>query len=188
MGPSPAKVESGPPKIIEAAVELVLPPACRESVVGDLCERYTSPGRYLREAALTVPLVILSRILRTTDAALLFLEACALFLSFVAAARFYNDGIFFGQQNVYLRMAPPVVLALVGLVLVDAYAPAAKRMIMGPAAAFCAIWLQFSVMSRNADWTLPIEVVLSGSLGGVLMVAGLRALFTGGDSRTSGAG
>jgi hypothetical protein len=181
-------MESGPPKIIEAAVEVLLPPACRESVLGDLCERYSSAPRYLREAAVTVPLVIVSRIRRTTDAGLLLLEAFALYLSFVTPARFLNAATFLTGHNAYLRLALPALMALVAVVLTDAYAATEKRMVKAPAAAFCAMWLQFALTRANADWTVPREVMLFGSYAGALMLVGLRALFAWGNNRTTGAG
>ena len=58
---------SGPPKTFEALVAVVIPPACREEVLGDLHERYRSTRRYGLDVASTVPLVILSRIQRTAD-------------------------------------------------------------------------------------------------------------------------
>ena len=186
MGPPPPKMEPSPPKIIEAAVELLLPPACRESVLGDLCESYTSPIRYLRDAILTVPLVIVSRIRRTTDAGLLLLEAFALYLCFATPARFLNGRVFLNQHNAYVRLALPVLIALLALVLADAYTSTEKRMIKTPAAAFCAIWLQFAVTSTS--WAVPLRLMLFGSYAGVLMVAGLRAVFAQGNNRTTGAG
>jgi hypothetical protein len=43
-------MEAGPPKVIEAVVRTLVPPASREHVLGDLRERYVSPGRYVIDA------------------------------------------------------------------------------------------------------------------------------------------
>jgi hypothetical protein len=57
----------GPSKIVEAIVAALVPPACREEVLGDLHERFKSPLQYFFEAVCTVQLVILSRMRRTAD-------------------------------------------------------------------------------------------------------------------------
>jgi hypothetical protein len=75
----------GPPKTFEALVAVVILPACREEVLGDLDERYRSPGQYGLDAARTVPLVILSRIQRTADSQALEIQAFACYLSFLFA-------------------------------------------------------------------------------------------------------
>jgi hypothetical protein len=181
-------MEPGPPKIVEAVLAILLPPPCRESVLGDLHERFVSRRRYVRDAVLTVPLVILSQVRRATDAALLLLEAMALYLSFCVSARFYNRGIFLEAPNVYLRVAFPVLAALVALMLADVYAPAEKRAVKGPAAAFSAIWLQFVMTAGRADWEVPVQVVLFASCAGIGTAVGLRALFARGNNRTTGAG
>ena len=69
---------SAPPRVMEAVVGFLLPPACREHVLGDLHERYTSPRQYLVDALLAVPLVIASRIRRTTDPDVFLMEALGL--------------------------------------------------------------------------------------------------------------
>ena len=187
MGAPPPKVEPFPPKVIESVVEVLLPPACRESVLGDLHERYASPRQYARDAALALPLVIWSRVRRTTDAGLLLLEAFALYLSFVAIARLANGAAFLQQPNAYLRLALPVVAALLSLVLADAYGPADERFFKRPAAAFAAMWLAFAFAAPKPDWALPARVMLHASYAGALMVFALRALFASGDNRTTGA-
>src|SRR5579862_5814626 len=69
------EMEPGPSKVIEAIVSLLLPPACREEVLGDMRERNESTGGFLREAISTVPCVIYSRVRRTTDAVVVLMEA-----------------------------------------------------------------------------------------------------------------
>jgi hypothetical protein len=81
---------AGPPKRLEKAVGLLLPPACREEVLGDLFEKYTGPGQYIIVAFCVVPFVILSRIRRTTDACLLLTEALLIYGSYLAA-EWYAD-------------------------------------------------------------------------------------------------
>jgi hypothetical protein len=188
MGAEPPKVAPRPPRAIEFLAGIVLPPACRESVLGDLHERYTSPAQYIRDAISVVPWVIASRIARTTDPRLLLLEAFALYLAFATSARLAAGPKFLDQWNAYLRLALPVVAALAATVLVDAYASAEKRLFYGPASIFGALWLQFVSTAATSDWGLPSQVRLYGSVLGVLLVAALRALFLPGDHRTTGAG
>jgi len=41
---------------------MLIPQTCREHVLGDLSERYTSLHRYMMEALDTIPLVVLSQL------------------------------------------------------------------------------------------------------------------------------
>ncbi|HEV3039193.1 MAG TPA: serine hydrolase [Candidatus Angelobacter sp.] len=57
-------MRSRPSKTAETIVAVFVPPTCREEVLGDLHERYRSPGQYALDAMRTVPLVIYSRTIR----------------------------------------------------------------------------------------------------------------------------
>jgi hypothetical protein len=70
-------MKSAPLNWIEAPIGLLIPPACREEVLGDLYQRYAGPRQYLLDALRAVPLVIASRVRRTTDPAVLLIEALA---------------------------------------------------------------------------------------------------------------
>jgi hypothetical protein len=74
-------MSSGPSRTAEGIIAAIVPPACREEVVGDLHERYRSQGRYALDALRTVPLVIVSRIRRTADPQILVIQAFVLYLS-----------------------------------------------------------------------------------------------------------
>ena len=76
-----------PSKHAELILGILIPPACREEVLGDLYERYRSPLRYAWDAICIVPLVILSRIRRTSDPLVVLTQALALYTSFLCAAR-----------------------------------------------------------------------------------------------------
>jgi hypothetical protein len=188
MGSAPPEVEPGPPKMIEKAIGLLIPPACREEVLGDLQERCAGSRKYMGEAVRTVPLVVLSRIRRTTDPGLLLLEAMALYLAFVSSVVFFGDASFLLEPNAYLRLAVPVVLALEALVLADAYATAGKRTVAGLLAALCAILVESLAAAANPNWAVPLFLVIFGACTGLLLVAALRLLFAPGDNRTTGAG
>lgn len=183
MGSS-SQMESRPPQVMEAVVFWLTPPACREEVLGDLHELFTGPWQYAAEAIRTVPLVIMSRVRRTTDAALLLLESLALFLALVAAARWLATPSFLIGQEGYLKLGILVAIALVVLMLVDAYARRTVRMTVGPLAGFCAIL----ALSTNSELALPsFRMILLGSLAGMLLVGALRLLFAPDDHRTTGA-
>lgn len=79
---------SGPPKLLENLARLIIPPACREEVLGDLHERYRSPAQYLGDLIATVPFLIVSRIVRTTDLQLLLTDTLLIYGSFLAATWF----------------------------------------------------------------------------------------------------
>jgi len=55
----------GPSKAAEAIVAFFLPASRRDEVLGDLYERYRSPGQYALDAICTVPCVIFSEFLRS---------------------------------------------------------------------------------------------------------------------------
>ena len=80
-------MEARPPLLIEAIVRRLTPPPCREHVLGDLCERYTSPLAYISQAVRTLPYVIVSQIRRTSDGVIVTLEAMMLWAAFRGAAR-----------------------------------------------------------------------------------------------------
>jgi len=102
-------LETRPPVLIDAIVRTLIPPACREHVVGDLWERYRSPWRFVLDAAATLPFVIASRIRRTSTLSAVFIQVFALSVAFAAASR---GGV---------RAVAPVLGAMIALVLRDAY-------------------------------------------------------------------
>lgn len=65
----------------EAVVARLIPPDCREEVLGDLHERNISFARYLLDALHTIPLVVASRIRRTSDPGLLAMYAIVCYTS-----------------------------------------------------------------------------------------------------------
>lgn len=117
---------SVPSKATEAIVALFVPPACREEVVGDLHERYHSPFSYCADAITTIPYVIASRIRRTSDPQILLIQAFSLYFAFVAAA-WFKERPFLSVHSSLLRLGIPAAVALMGLILEDAYAAPGAR-------------------------------------------------------------
>ena len=141
-------MKPAPPKVIEAVVGLLIPPACREHMLGDLHERYTSLQQYIADAVSAVPCVILSRIRRTTTPQVLLMEAFALYASFLAATWQFDGMPFLYEQRGFLRLAIPTVVALVGLMLGDAYASPGKRSPLKPILE-AALGVAFAFLSQD---------------------------------------
>ncbi|MBZ5590618.1 MAG: hypothetical protein LAP39_00165 [Acidobacteriia bacterium] len=181
-------MKPAPPKAIETIVGTLLPPACREEVLGDLHERFTSPRQYIADAMFTVPCVVASRIRRTTDARVLGMEAFTAYLSFLCAAWQWAGTAFLAEQWGLVRLAIPTVSALVALMLRRAYADPARRSRWAPFVD-AAVGAGGAVLSQAALWNIDRELVLprwmliSGSAMSVLLLAALGRILA---SRESG--
>jgi len=181
-------MHSSPPRLTEAIVGFLIPPACRENVLGDLHERFESPGQYVVDAARAVPLVVVSRIRRTTDPQLLLLEAFVTYLSFYGAAWWLGPMRFLYQEWGMVRLAVPTAVGLLALILADAYADPKKRSAVKPMLQ-AAIAIGFAFLSQVTFWAtggnfaVPVKIMLYGSGGSLILVSGLRMLFAPGEPR-----
>ena len=174
-------MSSGPSRPAEMIVGILTPPACREEVLGDLHERYRSPLQYGFDALGAVPLVILSRIRRTADPQVLVMQAFALYLSFLTAARFHDGSLLQAQWGL-LRLALPAGIALLGLVLEDAYALPGRRsplrLVRGPIVGICLALLSQGILrSRNPEIPLPGWILFYGCAMSLLLSSAIRLLF-----------
>ena len=106
------KVEARPPKVIERVVQLLMPPASREHVLGDLSERYLSPRQYLVDALRILPFVLVSRVRRTCNPQLD--TAVVVMLWFWAV-------IWGSGEHVWIAAGIPVFVAISVLILRGAY-------------------------------------------------------------------
>lgn len=172
---------SGPPKTFETLVAVVIPPACREEVLGDLHERYSSTAQYGLDAARTVPLVILSRIHRTADSRALLIQAFAFYASFLAAA-WLNGAALLRDQGGLLRLAVPAAAAMLGVILGDAYASPGSRgslkLTLGPVqGAGLALASQGLLWLVSPDLAVPRSVLFFGCAAGLLLSSAVRMLF-----------
>ena len=169
-------MESGPSKIVEALVHWLLPPACREEVLGEMRERNGSSAQYLIEATCTVPSVIYSRIRRTTDAVLALMEAVSLYTAFVMSAWWLHHDLLFRAYG-FARLALPPAIFLAAIILADAYSDPKKRWslkpLFGPTLGFA---LTYAV-ELNRRWALPAPVLAWGGAFSVLTVSTLRLTF-----------
>jgi hypothetical protein len=181
MGKGIALMAYGPSKSAEALVAILVPPACREEVVGDLHEGYRSRSHYAFEALITVPLVILSRVRRTTDPQVVLIQAFVLYLSFLCAAWFQDAALLQAQWGL-LRLAIPAGITLLVVMLEDAYARPGRRsplrLVRGPLLGLAfALASQGLFWSGNPDLALPRWILLSGCAMSLLLSSAVRMLF-----------
>lgn len=170
-----------PPHWLEIAVGLLIPPVCREQVLGDLHERYTTLRRYFSEIVSTVPLVIWSQLRRRADPQLLLVEAAATYIAFLAAAWRWGGVEFLNQESGSLRIAIPAIAVGFVLLLAEAYVHPSTISWHEPlrvaSVAFVFVWLsQAILMITNPPLVLPLAVTFSGSVMMILLLASVRAL------------
>jgi hypothetical protein len=112
-----------PPQFAEDLIASLLPPACREEVLGDLFESCRNPVEYGLSALAVVPRVIFSQIRRNTDSWIFLLTAGALAYSFIAG----SHGLSSGLAHPLLRLAIPLIPALLALLICNGFAPVEER-------------------------------------------------------------
>jgi len=161
--------------VIEKIVGIFIPPACREEVLGDLREKNDGVQLFIYDALITIPLVIVSRIRRTTDSVVLLMEAFCCYVSFLAAAWFVQPSMASTREGL-LRLAIPGAIALAVLVVADAYADPRKKSLLRPvvavALAFACVYIVQLIFPLLPDTMLAI-----GSGAGMLFLLVLRMLF-----------
>jgi len=112
-------MSQGPPKAVEAVVALLIPPARREEVLGDLQERYRGAAGYVVDAVRTVPHVVASQMRRKMTPTMVIAEAFALYLAFAIASPGSMTSFFHKETAVPCAILSAI--ALVALVFMDAY-------------------------------------------------------------------
>jgi len=181
MGQTGGLTPQRPSKLAEAVVAFLIPPASREEIVGDLHERYRSSTQYAIDAARTIPLAIVSRIRRTADPQVVLMQAFALYLSFLGAA-WLRDRSFLFTDWALLRLAIPAAVAMLGLILEDAWTQAGPSnpllLVRGPAFAVClALLSQASLRLGDPRFALPNWLALFGGAIALLFCSVVRMLF-----------
>jgi hypothetical protein len=169
-------MESGPPKIAEVLVYWLLPPACREEVIGDMRERNQSASQYLVEATHTIPSVIYSRIRRTTDAVVTLMAAVSMYTAFVASARWLAPQLLLSEYG-FARLTIPPAISLVAIILADAYSNPKKRSLFKPLLGpVLGLALSYAV-ELNHSLSIPATVLAWGGALSLLLVLTLRLIF-----------
>jgi hypothetical protein len=170
-------MESGPSKVAEIIAGWLVPPACREEILGDMRERYRSGLRYFLEAAHLIPCVIFSRICRTTDAVLALMEVASLYTAFVIVAKYFDPVLILGRSG-FARLAIPPVIVLATMSLADAYSVPQRRWPLKPLVApTLGFAVAYTEQSMYRQWSLPPSVFAWGSGTGLLLVSTLRLEF-----------
>jgi len=178
---------------IERVINQILPPSCREHVLGDLEEQFhaTEGGarRYLLEALRTVPLVIFSQMRCRVGPRLLAAQALAAFTSFIAAD--FQAGptaTFWAAGDGLIRLAIPALLLVAVLILVDTYRlpkprPPLDSMLVASLAA-AVTWLFNSLLSAAAPRLALSSVLLTfGTVNAFCLLAVLRMFLGSGSQR-----
>jgi hypothetical protein len=143
------------------------------------------------DALRTIPLVIFSRVRRTTDAQVLLMQAFALYISFLAAA-WLKDGTLLGEQWGFLRLAIPAGMAMLGLILEDAYAKRGRRqptnLARGPVLGIgFALLLQGTFWIGHSGQAVPLWITVYGCGMSLLLSSAVRILFPPATDRLQGA-
>ena len=166
-----------PPVYLEYVFGWLLPPACREHVLGDLHERYESPRRYVIEGLSVLPPVIVSRIRRTTDGHVLLMEIFALYASFVAAALCLGQKDFLYEHAGFGHVAIPTTIATIGLLFSNAYSRRSRPLIASTSSLALAFFGQAAIFNSYPASAVPFNVMSVGSCMSILFVSTLRMLF-----------
>lgn len=168
---------------LEALVAPLVPRACREEVLGDLHERNPTGdcNVFLRDALLTVPLVIASRIRRTWEPTLFAFQAVVLCFSFCAAALLEMPW-FLDHPAGLFRVAIPCAAALLAMVLDDAYGDSSRtpfvRLVRSPMVAVAAALVsQGALLVFRSSLALPVVITFRGVAAGLTWMLLIRAVF-----------
>lgn len=171
-------METHPPEMIAKFVRALVPPACREHVLGDLQERYVSPRGYLADALRTIPFIIASRLRRTSH---------PLGLLFIAGFLWF--AVFWGNQQASAFAALiPTVITLAALALRDVYRgvtpkwPRAAALDVGIAAA-AVLSCQAILAIAAPSLLLTRDTLMIGFPLGFLLLFGVRLQSPGGFQR-----
>jgi hypothetical protein len=161
--------------VIEKILGILIPPACREEVLGDLRERNDGAQLFVYDALRTIPFVIVSRIRRTTDSVVLLMEAFCCYVSFLAVAIVVQPSMISTREGL-LRLAIPGAIALTVLVIADAYANPRKKSVLRPvlavALAFACVFLAHAIRPLMHGMMLAV-----GSGMSLMLLLALRMLF-----------
>ena len=110
----------------------------------------------------------------------------------IGIARLFGQTSFLSTGWGLLRLAVPTALALVALILIDAYADPAKRspvkpMIHAAAAVGFAFLSQATFQAADPELAVPLRIMLYGGGTGLVLLSALHAFFAPGDHRPRGA-
>jgi hypothetical protein len=170
-------MEPGPSKVAETIAGYLLPPACREEILGDMRERYQSGWGYFVEALQVIPFAIYSRICRTTDAVVALMEVASMYTAFLAVAKWLDPTVISASAGL-ARLAIPPMVVLAVIMVADAYTTPHRgwplKLLFAPILGFAAAYVEQTIYH---EWSLPAPVFLLGSGTALLFVSSLRLVF-----------
>ena len=178
-------MEARPHPLVEAFIGWLLPPACREHVLGDLYERNVSTSQYVGDAARTIPFAIWGQIRRTSSAPLVAAELGAVYVAFLSALGSFPGA--FGDRSAPLRVGIPALAALAAVVIRDAWVgkrprPNASHSRRRSAGIACAAVSQTLLAVVGSPLALPSNVLWAGSATGLALLSGVRIALSPGNS------
>ena len=179
--PGQKKMETGPPKLIEDIVGILIPPACREHVLGDMYEQYVSPAQYIRNALATLPFIVASQVRRSFRLELFFSQMCVLYLAFSGASLAAGPAFLYDHAAL-LPLGIVIGIALLVLVLCDAYAVpqdhSSRKLGLEVGMALSVVWCAQRVFAVfKPEWMLPNWLMLAGTSAGLPALFMLRRFF-----------
>ncbi len=176
---------SSPPGTLERLAGILIPPARREDVLGDLHERYVNPAQYIVDVLRTAPFVIVSSARRASEPQLVLMEALLFHASFLSAA-WYMDKAFLNEPRGLARLAVHSAIALAITMLCDAWELARRRSPFRRATAGVAFGLVVAGLCGVA--ALSRAAALLGTFLSLLLVSAVRTLFLPASDLPPGAG
>jgi hypothetical protein len=153
-----------PPGALERIVGWLLPPACREEVLGDLFERYESPVQYVVSAVRVMPFVVISRIRRTVDVSHLFIVCLLEYVAMLAAAWWFDKSFLYTDNGLWILFLP----SLQGLLLTALESAWQRPGSARPQSLFSL--LNAMVNGCLLFRLIPVEVLIFGSLASLVVV------------------
>ena len=173
-----------PPKWLEFLVSRLVPPACREHVLGDLSEQYRSPLQYATEAFRILPFVIAGQIRRTSDSLWLLMCVIPAFVFFGGL----RSGPGVVDSGTWLSALAPTIGVAIAVILRSAYrslhgGPSRQAVVDAAVAVSCALLSQIALATVHPQWVLAPLGVLGGSVGTFVTVFVLRSVSSGSDLR-----
>jgi hypothetical protein len=175
-------MEARPHPVVEAFVGQLLPPACREHVLGDLHERYVSDSQYVHDAVRTIPFAVWGQIRRTSSVPLVIAEFGAVYVAFLSALGMFEAGTL-SNTSAPLRPGLPAFAALAAVVLRDAWigrTPRPNARIAADAAVGigCATVIQALLLGVGSPLASSSHAFLAGSATSLMLLAGVRILLS----------
>lgn len=166
-----------PPRLLAGIIRRLLPPMVREEVAGDLWERFRSPLHYLLDAAAALPFILASQIRRSTNGALLGLQAFTLFAS-LGGFEPTHDG---SAVPMSARAALVTLTAIAMMLLRNAYRATdlwtARRALGDMLCVLAAVTLSqiAFLLGDTPGWRVPLPWLIGGLIFQLLMLPILRA-------------